>query len=59
MVISSNYKAAKHSKLKTKGKKKKLELALLKERDKNPSFRATIQILAGKFIPTAEPNGER
>lgn len=31
----------------------------LKERDKNPSFRATIQIPAGKFIPTAETNGER
>ena len=46
--------------VKNKGKKKKKpELALLKERDKNPSFRATIQILAGKFIPTAEPNGER
>lgn len=39
-----------------KKKKKKLELALL--RDKNPSYGVTIQILAGKFIPAAEPNGE-
>lgn len=59
-VISSSYKAAKCSKLKTKGKKKRnLSLRYLKERDKNPSFRATTQIPAGKFIPTAEPNGER
>jgi len=43
--------------VKIKKKKKKLELASLNERDKNPSFRATIQILAGKFIPTDEPNG--
>lgn len=58
-VISSNHKAAKCSKLKTKGKKRNLSLRYLKERDKNPSFRATIQIPAGKFIPTAETNGER
>lgn len=42
--------------IKNKDETKKPELALL--RDKNPSLTATIQILAGKFIPTAEPNGE-
>lgn len=35
-VISSNYKAAKCSKLKTKGKKKKPELALLKRERQKP-----------------------